>query len=220
MRAIFHIFEKLTMWSMVFFLILNSSLGVANEVSREKYETWLIDSIGEPISERFIHRAPESLCDLKNEIISYTCKLDNSKIVSVCISRNFKPENAGTGYIVYRYGLPRKVELVYPRKLQRPENLFSYSSLSSNYEYQTSLSFIQKPYSYTVFSHHFWKRTKWISRDGISVRVGRQVVFQKMCQGNLSYTTENVGFPPLGFPPNYNYLPQDGFVDLIDKRNE
>ena len=132
------------------------------------------------------HKAPKSLCDSKKEIVSYTCELVNKKMVSICASRNLAP---GTGYIVYRYGQPGNIELSYPKELQNTTGLFFYSNRWAQLDGQTSLSFFNKPYRYTVFNHWFVKDKHTVYRTGISVRFRNKIVFQKMCLGNLYYTT-------------------------------
>ena len=168
---------------------------------------------------------PESLCNLNKEIISFTCELVNNKTVSVCASRNLAP---GTGYIVYRYGLPGKIELVYPKKLVAPREFFFYSNIWAQLGGQTTLSFFNRPYRYTVFNDWFVKGKNTVYRAGISVRNEKEIVFQKMCQGNLYYTTSRFysGNPPairseswgtdfvFDYPSGLN-LPQDEFVDEI-----
>ena len=135
------------------------------------------------------HKVPESLCDLNKEIISYTCELVNHKTVSVCASRNLTPE---TGYIVYRYGLPGNIELTYPKELRNPVGLFFYSSTWAQLGGQTSLSFFNEPYRYTVFNHWFVKGKDTVFRAGVSVRNKTKIVFQKMCVDNSYYTTGRV----------------------------
>jgi hypothetical protein len=135
------------------------------------------------------HKVPKSLCDLNKEVISYTCELVNQKMVSVCASRNLAP---GTGYIVYRYGLPRNIELAYPKESRNTVGLFFYSNRWAQLGGQTSLSFFNKPYRYTVFDDWFVKGKDTVYRAGISVRNEKKIVFQKMCLGNSYYTTGRV----------------------------
>ena len=162
-------------------------------------------------------KVPESLCDLNKEIISYTCELVNHKMVSVCASRNLTAE---TGYIVYRYGLPGNIELAYPKELRNPVGLFFYSNIWAQLGGQTSLSFFNKPYRYTVFDDWFVKGNDTVYRAGISVKNGRngkKVVFQKMCMGNSYYTTSIAGHWGthflFDFPPGLN-LKTDEFMDV------
>ena len=137
-------------------------------------------------------KPPESLCDLNKEIISFTCKLANKRIVSVCASRNLSPD---TGYIVYRYGLPTRIELEYPKKPKNPRDLFQYSGGFSQYEGQVSLSFTNNPYKYTVFYHWYSRNNKNYYRAGVSVRNGKAIVFQKLCMDNTFYTTSRTWDP-------------------------
>ena len=208
--------------TLIFCITLISSSTFGDVLAqRDEYTVW------PPYAKHgYDHKTvPKSLCNLDKEIISYTCKLVNDKIVSVCASKGLIPGSKGTGYIAYRYGVPDKIELVYPKKLKKPSNLFFYSNMWSHYETQTSLSFISNPYSYTVFEHSYWKKGKWKHRAGVSVRARGKVFFQKMCQGNVFYTTSrsfsnNAVVPRAGenflfdYPVNLN-LPSDKFVDAV-----
>ena len=141
------------------------------------------------------HKVPESLCDLNKEIISFSCRLANDKLVSVCASRDLGPD---AGYIVYRYGLSDKVEMIYPTTTQEPQPIFWYSNDSMKHVHQLgsqlSLSFVNKPYRYTVFSHRYMlnNNQREINRAGISVTEGTHIVFQKLCNGGFFYTTSRI----------------------------
>ena len=170
------------------------------------------------------HKVPESLCDLKKEIISYTCELVNHKMVSVCASRNLAP---GTGYITYRYGLPGKIELAYPKEMVDPRDFFFYSNIWAQLGGKTSLTFFNKPYKYTVFAD--WDaKIDGIKgyRAGVSVsnwdnwnaKNGHKIVFQKMCKGNSYYTTAVIANTPFGLGTDFvfdalNFRADDYFVD-------
>lgn len=208
-------------------LLMSISLAsvAADPTQREEYTPSWTDGRANP------NQIPESLCNLTKEIISYTCTLVNGKIASVCASRDLAPGSDGPGYIAYRYGLPGKVELAYPEKLQPPSNLFFYSGMWSHYEAQVSLSFARKPYIYTVFNHSYFKTNKrvsrsgkWAHRTGVSVRAGKTIVFQKMCKGNIFFTTfrsfsDGVLVSHLGtlFLFQGLNLPADDFVDRTIK---
>ena len=141
------------------------------------------------------HKVPESLCDLNKEIISFSCRLANDKLISVCASRDLGPD---AGYITYRYGLPDKVEMIYPATTQGPQNIFWYSDDSMKHVHQlgsqSSLSFVNNSYRYTVFSHRYMLNNNQheIDRAGISVAEGSHIVFQKLCNGGFFYTTTRI----------------------------
>lgn len=141
------------------------------------------------------HKVPESLCDLNKEIISFSCRLANYKLVSVCASRDLGPD---AGYIVYRYGLPDKVEMIYPTTTQEPRHIFWYSNDSIKHVHQLgsqlSLSFVNKSYRYTVFSHRYMlnNNQREINRAGISVAKDNHIVFQKLCEDGFFYTTARI----------------------------
>src|ERR1700741_4134038 len=65
-----------------------------------------------------------SLC-AKDERIIFSCPIKRpAKIVSVCASKDLTSDR---GYIQYRFGLPEKVELEYPKERSGSQQKFQYS---------------------------------------------------------------------------------------------
>ena len=64
-----------------------------------------------------------TLCQANDELIVYSCLLSNGKTASICISRDF---NSSTGYILYRFGTPQRIEFEYPKDKTNTLQAFSY----------------------------------------------------------------------------------------------
>jgi hypothetical protein len=67
---------------------------------------------------------PNTLC-AKDERVIFSCPLKRpAKIVSICAARNL---TAGQGYLQYRFGLPGKIELEYPKDRKGTQEKFQYN---------------------------------------------------------------------------------------------
>lgn len=67
---------------------------------------------------------PNTLC-AKDERVIFACALRRpAKIVSVCASKDLTRE---TGYLQYRFGLPAKIELEYPKDRTGTQEKFEYT---------------------------------------------------------------------------------------------
>ncbi|MDP3877330.1 MAG: hypothetical protein Q8Q50_10145 [Methylobacter sp.] len=64
-----------------------------------------------------------SLCK-QNEVDLFFCQ-SAKKTVSLCASKNLSKTD---GYLQYRFGSKRKIELNYPEQLEHPSNFFTYGS--------------------------------------------------------------------------------------------
>src|SRR5262245_35059347 len=75
-----------------------------------------------------------SLCAAQEPII-FSCVVRRSaKIVSLCGSKNLTKEN---GYLQYRFGVPDKIELEFPRTQTHTQEQFTYSHY---FRYQVDLT--------------------------------------------------------------------------------
>ena len=73
------------------------------------------------LRERF---KPNTLC-AKTERVIFACALRRpAKIVSVCASKDLTRD---TGYVQYRFGLPAKIELEYPKDRTGTQQKFEYT---------------------------------------------------------------------------------------------
>ncbi len=107
-----------------------------------------------------------SLC-AKDENIIFSCAVKRtSKIVSLCASRDLDKER---GYLQYRFGLPGKVELEFPKGRQGTQHQFRYSHY---FRYQvdlTEISFNINGYEYQIFDDYNGEEKPAISTQGVSV---------------------------------------------------
>jgi hypothetical protein len=68
--------------------------------------------------------SPASLCTADEQVV-FACQLKNKKMASLCAS---KVLNASAGYVQYRFGTPKSVELAYPAQRALPKGHFYISS--------------------------------------------------------------------------------------------
>lgn len=67
---------------------------------------------------------PNTLC-AKDERVIFACLLNRpAKIVSICAAKDLTREN---GYLQYRFGLPGRIELEFPKDRIRTQEKFMYS---------------------------------------------------------------------------------------------
>lgn len=109
---------------------------------------------------------PDSLC-AKDERIIFSCAVKRpAKIVSICASKDLTSDR---GYLQYRFGVPGKIELEYPRDRQGTQAKFQYSHY---FRYQfdtTSIGFTIDGYEYSVFDDYNGEEKPKISSQGVSV---------------------------------------------------
>ena len=86
---------------------------------------------------------PNSLC-AKDERIIFSCPIKRpAKIVSVCASKDLTSDR---GYIQYRFGLPAKVELEFPKERNGSQQKFQYSHYFRARVDETEISFTVNGY--------------------------------------------------------------------------
>src|SRR6478672_5689557 len=67
---------------------------------------------------------PNTLC-AKDERVIFSCPVKRpAKIVSVCAAKNLTSDQ---GYLQYRFGLPGKIELEYPKDRKGTQEKFQYT---------------------------------------------------------------------------------------------
>jgi len=88
-----------------------------------------------------------SLC-AKDERVIFSCPIKRpAKIVSVCASKDLTSDR---GYIQYRFGLPAKVELEFPKERDGSQQKFQYSHYFRAKVDQTEITFTVNGYEYQV----------------------------------------------------------------------
>jgi hypothetical protein len=92
--------------------------------------------------------AAETLCE-RNEVVRFSCRIKNSaKTVSVCSSKIL---NEDSGYLQYRFGTPKKIELTFPSERKNTLGEFTWESHRPYQGYYDSLGFVNGEYMYTIY---------------------------------------------------------------------
>jgi len=92
-----------------------------------------------------------SLCENTEKVI-FSCTIKTSmKIVSLCSSQELTKER---GYLQYRFGLPGKIELEFPKQREQTQSAFKYSHYFRAQFDQTEISFAQNNYEYAIFDDY------------------------------------------------------------------
>ncbi|MFW9079793.1 hypothetical protein ACOI9X_11000 [Pseudomonas sp. P2757] len=87
-----------------------------------------------------------TLCS-DDEDIYFSCPLTGGKTVSVCASGNSKPS---AGFVQYRYGVPGKIEMVFPKSAVPPKGKFFVVNASEGSVNLNIIKFKTGPYTYLV----------------------------------------------------------------------
>ncbi|MCU1264723.1 MAG: uncharacterized protein JWM21_1041 [Acidobacteria bacterium] len=107
-----------------------------------------------------------SLCTADEQVI-FSCSLKRSaKIVSLCSSKDFAKDS---GYLQYRFGLPGKIELKFPKDRKATQQQFRYSHY---FRYQvdlTEITFKNDDFEYVVFDNYNGEEKTPISEQGVTV---------------------------------------------------
>jgi len=107
-----------------------------------------------------------SLCG-KGEKVVFSCALKSStKTVSLCASDKLTKSE---GYLQYRFGLPGKIELEYPKDRSKPDQAFHYNHYFRAQVDLTEISFSIDNYTYTVFDSYNGEEKPAISEEGLTV---------------------------------------------------
>jgi hypothetical protein len=103
----------------------------------------------------------------KDERVIFSCPIKRpAKIVSVCASKDLASDR---GYLQYRFGLPGKIELEYPKDRQGTQAKFQYSHYFRAQFDMTSINFTIDGYEYSVFDDYNGEEKPAISSQGVSV---------------------------------------------------
>jgi hypothetical protein len=109
---------------------------------------------------------PNSLCS-RNERIIFSCPIKRpAKIVSVCASKDLTSER---GYIQYRFGLPAKVELEFPKERPGSQQKFHYIHYFRAKVDLTEISFTINGYEYQVTDDYNGEEKRAQSIQGVMV---------------------------------------------------
>ena len=107
-----------------------------------------------------------TLC-AKDERVIFACVLKQpAKIVSVCASKNVTSE---TGYLQYRFGLPGKVELEFPKDRTGTQQKFEYNHYFRARVDLTEINFSVDGVSYSVFDDYQGEEKPAFSEQGVAI---------------------------------------------------
>ena len=109
---------------------------------------------------------PNSLC-ARDERIIFSCPVKKpAKIVSLCASKNL---SADQGYLQYRFGLPGKVELEFPKERTGTQQKFQYTHYFRAQVDLTEISFSNNGYEYQITDDYNGEEKPAQSTQGIMV---------------------------------------------------
>ena len=107
-----------------------------------------------------------TLC-AKGERVIFSCPVKRpAKIVSLCASKDLTSE---TGYLQYRFGLPDKIELEYPKDRTGTQAKFQYSHYFRAQVDLTEISFTNNGYQYQITDDYNGEEKPAQSIQGVSV---------------------------------------------------
>lgn len=107
-----------------------------------------------------------SLC-AKDERVIFSCPIRRpAKIVSICASRDLTSDR---GYLQYRFGLPGKIELEYPKARTGTQSKFQYTHYFRAQFDLTEISFNINGYEYQVTDDYNGEEKPAVSSQGVSV---------------------------------------------------
>ena len=103
--------------------------------------------VGLATASNVAQRQPGSLCE-RGEKIVFSCAVGKqAKIVSLCSSKELTKDK---GYLKYRFGLPGKIELEYPKEQKLAREAFKYTHYFRYQVDYTTISFTLDGHEYMV----------------------------------------------------------------------
>ncbi len=109
---------------------------------------------------------PNTLCD-RNERVIFSCPVKRpAKIVSVCASKDLTSDR---GYLQYRFGLPGKIELEFPKERTGTQTKFQYTHYFRAQFDLTEISFNVNGYEYQVTDDYNGEEKPAQTTQGVSV---------------------------------------------------
>ena len=107
-----------------------------------------------------------SLC-ARGEKTIFACSIRKpAKLISLCASPNL---SASQGYIQYRFGLPRKIELEYPKSREGSQGAFAYDHYFRAQVDRTEIGFKVDGYEYAIFDDYNGEQKP--ARHGQGIRI-------------------------------------------------
>jgi len=131
---------------------------------------------------------PNTLCD-RNERVIFSCPIKRpAKIVSVCASKDLTSER---GYLQYRFGLPGKIELEFPKDRTGTQTKFQYTHYFRAQVDLTEISFNVNGCEYQVTDDYNGEEKPAQTIQGVSVTTPgkpKEVTFICRAKPKADYT--------------------------------
>ena len=109
-----------------------------------------------------------TLC-ARDERVIFSCPIKRpAKIVSLCAAKDLTNER---GYVQYRFGLPGRVELEYPKERTGTQEKFHYTHYFRAQFDLTEISFTNEGYEYQITDDYNGEEKPAQSIQGVSVTV-------------------------------------------------
>jgi len=134
---------------------------------------------------------PVSLCNADENIIFNCTTKQSGKIISLCASRSLTKDQ---GYLQYRFGLPGKIELEFPKERQQTQQAFKYSHYFRAQVDQTEISFTSNGYQYSILNDYNGEERPVRLEQGVRVTPpnnGKEVTLT--CRGRAKADYSNLG---------------------------
>lgn len=162
-------------------------------------QTFALDKLGVASETETVRPPLSSLCS-KGEKVIFSCTVKPStKVVSLCSSTKLTKME---GYLQYRFGLPGKIELEFPKNRADSLKAFQYSHYFRAQVDQTEISFSLDGYTYKVFDNFNGEERPAISEQGVAVTSANNKEVTYSCRsrakvdfGDLSEVLENTSSP-------------------------
>ena len=132
-----------------------------------------------------------SLCENSEQVI-FSCRVKRgAKLVSLCGSRDLTKDR---GYVQYRFGLPGRIELEFPKQRASTQRAFKYSHYFRAQFDMTEISFTSDGYEYAIFDDYSGEQKPARREQGIRIVApnnGKEVTLS--CQGSAKANYSNLG---------------------------
>jgi hypothetical protein len=138
---------------------------------------------------------PGTLCVVGERII-FSCPIKKpAKIVSLCASKDLTNDR---GYLQYRFGLPGKVELQYPKERTGTQEKFHYTHYFRAQVDLTEISLTNEGYEYQITDDYNGEEKPAQSIQGVSVTASgkpKEVSLRCRTKPKADYTDLQAVFP-------------------------
>jgi hypothetical protein len=144
---------------------------------------------------------PGSLCE-RDEKIVFSCAVGKqAKIVSICSSKELTKDK---GYMKYRFGLPGKIELEYPKEQKLAHEAFKYTHYFRAKVDYTTISFTLGGYEYMISDDYNEEEKPVHSSENLTITPpnGKEVTLK--CRGRAK---AQYGDLPDAFP-DHQWFPE------------